>query len=792
MKILCSIIIFYRTRNKFIIIDRSEVKNNMARVGSVFVIYIILAIADSSCSTADACNCSLEATNDTSIRFNENLTAKTRFLYLKLNFLDLEFNSTEFAYLQNTLDVVDPLTWVLSIGGNGRLLLQSPFDFRYVSLGTLSASGVSKMDIDIMTPGNYTDSNSDECKMYCIVELLYNLVFDAVEYFQSTTNSMLLPLSSFNVCLEKQSAEKRYVFRNKDERTVNIFERLSESGHSILQSTVEYNCWVTNETTGEIDLSNPVVIPRDRAIWWIRWLLNIVSTLIVLFLPYLFFTYFDWQNPPRDNKIRIDTRPYPFGFFHFVFYSTFGKCDLCSLSCWLRYIFFFFLMTFLCCVQFLLPYLYVDQANYSLREQAAERLNVWTFDWADITPTCYSIAIILIMIISYNYLKIYVASQQKKQNNITQFNSIGRSYLTTNWIFPEADDKDIVTEICPEKGADVFIDNPKIWNLWKVLSKICNGKRSFCVKLFLMPLVVAYWIGQAIPLIYYTNIVIAVSIALALNKINSAKKYENIDDHNLEHIGAGSIEENVQNKRQDIKDVLLLYLLLGVPFLIVFFFMTSFVFFQMFIACSHLIEVVGYTLVGLIVNAKYVVSWIAFAIGIVIFLIQTVTGYSNSYVNLFYEIFDVSEAVASKLHHKIVSRDVDGVPQIDLTFFFHIAYKVKPWKPALFFIYVQLLSAAIFFLLGYLLLYYVDGLSDLNNLRGQSELFGAAVIGGILPIAKLLTAPQATVKCKEKAKRCKLETLIMSRASIRGGYDEENGTHFQQMNRSGESAEDIM
>ncbi|XP_072028547.1 uncharacterized protein [Amphiura filiformis] len=640
----------------------------MASLRPISILFLF-CFTHSLCFENINCDCTLVATSGSSSQFNETLTAKTRFLYLKLNFLDVDFNSTEFAYLQNTLDVIDPLTWVLSVGGNGKLLLQSPFDFKYVSLGTLSASGVGSVDIDIITPECFTGDISDEEKLCSIVDLLYSLTIDAINNFQSKTNDLILQVSSFKVCLEKQSAKRRYIFRNKNDRTVNLLERMSESAHGILQSTPEYSCWVANDTT-EMITPTPIIIPRDRTNWWFRWLLNIVATFIVLFSPYLFFKYFDWQNPPKDNKIRIDTRPYPFGFFHFVFYSTFLKCDdLCSLSCWLRYIFFFLLMAFLCCIQFL-PYLYVDPNNYSLRKLAAERMDVWKFDWGNRYLTYFCVTVIMVNIILYNCLKFSITRRQMMNNDeATPINDIGKSYLTTKWIFPQTDDKDIVAEICPEKGGDIFIDSPKVWNLLKVLKKTSKGSRSTCTKIFLVPIILAFWIGQVIPLIYYTNIVLAVIIALVHNSCNKKRKNELDDGGIILQDGEGRIEEMARDKEQKIQDVLLLYLIFIPSFGSVFFLVTVPVFFQMFIGCSHLIEVVGYTLVGFIVNAKYVVAWIVFALGIVSFMAQTVTGYTNSYVTLFYEIFDVSESVASKLDHPIVSRDTDGVPQIGLNFF---------------------------------------------------------------------------------------------------------------------------
>ena len=269
------------------------------------------------------------------------------------------------------------------------------------------------------------------------------------------------------------------------------------------------------------------------------------------------------------------------------------------------------------------------------------------------------------------------------------------------------------------------------------------------------PIILGYWIGQTIPLIYYTNVVLTVILSLAHNRFSNKKKF---DDENMVLCQVGGLNDVEQRLRrggestQKVKDVFLLYLKL-VPFYFVFVLVTIPVFFQMFIACSYLIEVIGYTLIGVVVNAKAVVSWMVFVLGVVFFVVQTVTGYSNTYVNLFYEIFEIAESVGSKA----VSRDTDGVPQINLNFFFRIAYKLKPWKPILFFVYLHLASAWVFFLLGYLLLRYVDGLDDLID---QSKLFGAVVIGSLLPIAKLLTAAPATEKCAARAKKCKLEKLI--------------------------------
>ena len=424
---------------------------------------------------------------ETSQLFNETVDDKVKFLYMKLNFLDTTFNSTEFAYLKNTLDVIDPLTWVLAIGGNGELLLQSPFDFRYVSLGSLSASGVNSLNIDIITPECFTSNISDEGKICAIVDMIDRLTIDAISSFHEKKGEIVLQLDTFKICLERQSDKRRYVFRDKD-RTEPLIGRLTESAHAVLQSTVEYTCWAAG------DISDSAVVPRDRAHWWVNWLLNFVVILVVLFSPYPFFTYFDWHNPPQDNKIRIDTRPYPFGFFHFVFYSTFVKSgctyNLCSLSCWLRYIFFAIFMCLLCCIQFV-PYLYVDHDNYALRKMATERLGVWQFDWGNRLLPFFCMAVVLINIILFNILKFCITRRQVNKENLEDKDSnlkrIGKSYLTTYLILTEADDKDIIEILCPEKSGDVFVHTPSIqdiWSIWKVLKLFYNGKRNWCVKIF--------------------------------------------------------------------------------------------------------------------------------------------------------------------------------------------------------------------------------------------------------------------------------------------------------------------
>ena len=348
---------------------------------------------------------------------------------------------------------------------------------------------------------------------------------------------------------------------------------------------------------------------------------------------------------------------------------------------------------------------------------------------------------------------------ERKDSNLKK---IGKSYLTTELIFTQFCDKDIVAAICPENSGNVFEHTPNIhdiWNILLVLKILYNGKKSRMVKILLTPIILAYWIGQTIPLIYYTNVVLAVILSLVHNKFSKNMKKEKaaFDNENIALRQEGRVEESSKafsskEIQQTVKDVVLLYLKL-VPFCFVFVFVTVPVFFQLFVTCSFLLDVIEYTFIGVVVNAKHIVYGLLIILGVPWFLIQTVTGYSNTYAHLFYKIIKISEYQVSRA----LSHDTDGVPQIDLKFFFRVAYHIKPWKKELLFVYLELASAGIFFLFGFWLFQYVNGL---NDLQGPSQLLGAVVIGGFLPIAKLIAQPPAMVKCKDKAEKRQLQQLI--------------------------------
>ena len=697
-----------------------------------------------------ACNCTLEPTTETRKQFNETIDETTTLFYLRLNFLNTTFNTTEFAYLKNTSNVIDPLLWVLAVGKNGKVLLRSSFDFIHMSLGSLGLYGIRSLNLDIITPACFTGDMSDDEKLCAIADMIIGLTTDAVNFFHEKNGDMVLQLENFNVCLERQSDERRYVVTDTG-RTETLLGRLSRSGHGVLQFTAEYSCLPAN------DIMVSTILPRGRAHYWLPWLFNVVKILVILFSPYLFFAFFDWKNPPKNGKIRLDTRPYPFGFFHFAFYSTFVKNDcvynLCSLSCWLRHIFMSIFMIFLCCLQFI-PYLYIDRNNFVLREKAAERMGVWKFGGRNFALTYISIAALLVNIILFNVLKIRrLESLEGKDSNLKK---IGISYITSELIFTQADDKEIISTICPESSGSVFEHTPNIhdiWNILAVLKMLHNGKKSRMVKILLTPITVAYWIGQTIPLIYYTNVVLAVILSVVHNKFCNKKDTE-FDNENIALRQKGRVEGSSKEIQQTVtvKDIILLYLKL-VPFCFVFFFVTAPVFFQLFVTCTFLVDMISYTFLGVLVNAKDLVSNLLVILGVVWFVVQTVTGYSNTYVDLFHKIITISESVGSKA----VSHDEDGVPEIDIKFFFHIAYKIKPWKQELFFVYLQLVSAGIFFFLGYWILQYA---TDIKDLQGQSQLVGAVVIGGLLPLAKVLNEPPATAKCKEEAEERRLQQLI--------------------------------
>ncbi|XP_072020176.1 uncharacterized protein [Amphiura filiformis] len=181
-------------------------------------------------------NCTLTTTNDSFSELKLVMTLSPAIIYMKLNFTKLEFRSAT-AYLNETPNILDPMTWMWASKGKGYLLRNFFDNYLVVSFGTLS-SGVHYTNIQIDTSDCPNFMNvSDSTKL----EILANF----------------LTLSSNRAC--KSINEKRETCKDYQVCQSFLRDRWSDvkvlfySLHFVLLRCTYTKCWssVTNNEVGE-------------------------------------------------------------------------------------------------------------------------------------------------------------------------------------------------------------------------------------------------------------------------------------------------------------------------------------------------------------------------------------------------------------------------------------------------------------------------------------------------------------------------------------------------------------
>ena len=92
-------------------------------------------------------DCSLFVTNDSLDDLADAIVKRTSFVRMQLRFNDLDLHP-DTGYLDNTTHYIDPVTWILSSGDRGEVLLGFPAIFIPLSLFTLSLD-VSLVSLDV-------------------------------------------------------------------------------------------------------------------------------------------------------------------------------------------------------------------------------------------------------------------------------------------------------------------------------------------------------------------------------------------------------------------------------------------------------------------------------------------------------------------------------------------------------------------------------------------------------------------------------------------------------------------
>ena len=167
------------------------------------MLLLIAAVVLGSIHTSLSDICVLDTSEKTRKIFNDTngifSNGTIKYVYLKLIFK----NETTKSNYRINKEVIDPLTWVLAMGGRGNLLLGCPFDFKYVSLGSLSQSGIDTADVDIIdSAGCFL--NGGNITAESIVEFIVQLARKAIEVKDGN--------NEVKICREIQSTKPRYTF----------------------------------------------------------------------------------------------------------------------------------------------------------------------------------------------------------------------------------------------------------------------------------------------------------------------------------------------------------------------------------------------------------------------------------------------------------------------------------------------------------------------------------------------------------------------------------------------------
>ncbi|XP_071802484.1 uncharacterized protein [Asterias amurensis] len=210
--------------------------------------------------------------------FNRLVKEGAIFVYLKLDFINVEFDDPSSTYLEDIGDIIDPLTWVWSKGGRGKLLLGAPFDFNVISLTTLS-HGVFSLTVKINAFSVCNEPNStDEDTL----EEIKGLLQDMTKGENDTRQAEVGDDGEEIICLEKQL----------DYGTDNNL--YYSSPLRLMEETSAYDCWQRG--------GDQVRVVRTK--FWLTWI-RVFGLILALFAP-MAVRFFLQKNPPERDKNGVE------------------------------------------------------------------------------------------------------------------------------------------------------------------------------------------------------------------------------------------------------------------------------------------------------------------------------------------------------------------------------------------------------------------------------------------------------------------------------------------------------
>ncbi|XP_033634647.1 uncharacterized protein LOC117295947 [Asterias rubens] len=427
--------------------------------------------------------------------FNRLVKKGAIFVYLKLDFVNVKFDDPSSTYLEDIGNIIDPLTWVWSKGGRGKLLLGAPFNFNMISLTTLS-HGVFSLTVKINASSVCNEPNStDEDTLKEIKGLLQ----DMTKGENDARQAEVYDDDGEIICLEKQ------MYQTND--------RLFASPFKLMEETSAYDCWQRG--------GDQVRVVRTE--FWLTWI-RVIGIILALFAP-MAVRFLQQKNPPESDENGVDRlsleSDLPIGLKYTLF--NWGNSNILVFT--LRY--FVFVGLFIV-MEYVPQCLLTNTESYSMRNNALHRcklIDTFTETWYNVGINLFTI--IFHLIILFTCVKGTVHTTRTGTHNRLETHEESQSFEHRFQNFFEQDmlgyrAKMILNVKCWSKlvlySWPLVIINRCIHS--HIDSDVCLGLLSVLLYLPCVLLSLVYFAAETLPLLFFLKFFIQLFLPRGVKKIS--------------------------------------------------------------------------------------------------------------------------------------------------------------------------------------------------------------------------------------------------------------------------------
>ncbi|XP_072042339.1 uncharacterized protein [Amphiura filiformis] len=710
----------------------------------------------------------------------------TVFVYMKLDFTNVNFTDRLY-YLNDTGDVINALYWVFARGSTGDLLVKSPFDFKTLSLGSLSI-GVEVISVDVkIIPEDDTDcflhGSNDTQRLNEIASFLLNLTsrFQSIEQIETT-----------KICQERQDPAR-------------FFDQYDFSGiHTLLQSSTSYFCWKSNE------LLVPFHVDRLSWVYILQW----SGLAAALFLPFVALYCLIWKIPPKDyngeTRYALNTDLVPIGLLYTLLYwepkSRIRNCFLYFCR-WMPILFLVSFVPFLPKVigtYFFQEQLYEDRIK--AHDKAAKDLIAKHHEHKSLSPPVPVIYFTLILDICFLYSVTTVLLHYIYITYKSEKGKIKQDSPNVPLIFF------VIAKILPRQFKYLYRtcrsvdENPASWKnmydrsktllkiawypklFWEVVKnairsyldtvfsfciyprgdtdpRVCGGGlRSKIATCFWFPIwiITAILLGAlTIVLIITTWIVAAIPCSWCLSFIS----FTFID---------GESERMMLFR--------LILLLLGVVGAL------TFGIIVLALNIVYAVEIIGYTFIGLVINSSFLLPYCSIVVTVLGYLIYSVCSLYDDYHKMYHSIFELAIKVDAnnddddENRAKLIIMQNDDIPTISSDLFWKLVDRYKPLGEAVTKLVVgRIIPMLVVGIAVFMILNKVDNLKSLSE---TVNLLSFVFITGAIPTIWYLVQNPSSQICQNAALLCQMK-LDMEEYTKTGNLKKrETDTETEETNSS--------